>query len=217
MAISIEWWVVIATVGTAIGTILAVIVAIFGISLKKPKLEIEFQETAHGVYWNHFVEYIIETNIDTGEVIPGSFDYWELLVFVKNKGKKVAKNCQLKWVIKDTEKDAIDQFELPAPVSIIYDGVVMPKMKSRYFRPPRGNEILISVASGSREAFKLIYFLKQGSECCTYNDFDLDIQKDKKYEVKMTAYADDAIPFTKSYEFLWDGTVEGLSRAVKLR
>ena len=35
MAISIEWWVVIATVGTAIGTIMAVIVAIFGISLKK--------------------------------------------------------------------------------------------------------------------------------------------------------------------------------------
>ena len=217
MAISIEWWIVIATFGTAIGTILAVIVAIFGISLKKPKLTIEFQETADGTYWNHFVEYIEETDADTSEVYSDWFDYWELLVFVKNKGKKVAKNCQLKWVIRDTEKDASDQFELPAPVSIIYDGVVMPEMKSRYFRSPRGDEILTSVASGSREAFKLIYFLKQGGECHTYNYFNFDIEKDKKYEVEMTAYADDAIPFTKSYEFLWDGTVEGLSRAVKLR
>ena len=120
MAISIEWWVVIATVGTAIGTIMAVIVAIFGISLKKPKLEIEFQETADGTYWHHFVMYIEETDIDTGEVNPDLFDYWELLVFVKNKGKKVAKNCQLKYFI-TSWRAKVSGFHLWHYHAIVYD------------------------------------------------------------------------------------------------
>ena len=216
MAFSVEWWVVFATAGTAIGTILAVIVAIFGISLKKPKLAIEFQGSADGVYWDDFVLYVEENDIDSGEVYQNWFEYRELLVFVKNKGKRVAKNCQLKWQIRETkEGESKLPFELPAPVSIIYDGVVMPEMESRYFRPPRGDEILTNVAAGSREAFKLIYYLRQDGKCYTYNNINLNIEKCKEYEVELTAYADDAFPFTKAYKFVWDGTLEGLSKAIK--
>ena len=217
--ISVEWWVVIATAGTAIGTILAAIVAIFGISLKKPKLTIEFQETLDGlgVYWGAFSLYVEEKDMETDEVNQDIFDYTGLLVFVKNKGKKVAKNCQLKWQIREIAAGTPKPpFELSAPVSIIYDGVVMPKMGSRHFRPPCGNEIFTNIASGSREAFNLIYYLKQDGKCHTYNYIGFDIEKDKKYEIRLTAYADDAFPVTKTYEFSWDGTQDGLTKSLKL-
>ena len=220
MAISVEWWAVVATAGIAIGTILTVIVAIFGISLKKPKLTIEFQKTADrvGVYWDSFNLYVEEKdiNIDTGDVTKDWFDYTELLVFVKNIVKKVAKNCQLKWQIREIAAGTPKPpFELSAPVSIIFDDDVIPQMGSRYFRPPRGNEIFTNIASGSREAFKLIYYLKQDEKCYTYNYFGFDIEKDKKYEVRLTAYADDAVPVTKAYEFSWDGTQDGLTKSLK--
>jgi len=180
----------------AIGTLGAVIVALFPEMLKKPKLKIEFQQTE---------PYCRKTTLVSSPT--QILAYW-IRIAVKNEGKKVAKNCEGKLVeiteIRDEKNIPFQPFD-PA----ILRWASYPDFTD--LRP-------VDINREEYEYLNVVYTVEPGeSETQKNAEGQAFICTDTRrrgmvgslpvgrYALTLTIYGENADPVSKKFALLWNG------------
>jgi hypothetical protein len=211
LSTSAEWLTALGTVAAAIGTIAAVLIVLFGPLFKKPKLSISLQchEGTSNAYWH-------ESKHSPGSpgAIANSVLMKQLRIWVANNGRKEAKNCRVKLRIIEPDlngKDSPMEFTLPA---FLY---YRPRLSdgSGFLVPPDPEMVSADVSAHAREAFELLQHREGYTHCDPYSLTTFPLKVNKRYLLKLRAYADDASPSKEEeYRFLWDGQEAHLLEAV---